>query len=65
MRHVYSKSSKIKYNNQLFRIFIRSDRKYAFMRIKMVGDKETYEYPTAQEFLHLTSVMNTHNRIKF
>lgn len=60
----YQKSSKIKYNNKLFRIFIRDDKKLAFLRIIEFGKAEKYEMPSAQEFLHLSSCF-TANRIKF
>lgn len=64
MKHIYKKSSKIKYNNKIFRILVRDDKKLAFLRIVGTGKKEKYEMPTAQEFLHLSSCF-TNNRIKF
>ena len=65
MKHNYKKARKIKYNNKLFQILIRDDNKLAFLKINVLNNEEVYEYPTAQEFLHLSSVLNTTNNIKF
>lgn len=62
---VYRKREKIKYNNQFFQIIERNDKKLGFLKIKYDGDNVVYEYPTAYEFLHLSSFMNKKNRIKF
>lgn len=62
---VYKKREKIKYNNQLFQIIERNDKKLGFLKIVYDDDKITYEYPTAYEFLHLSSFMDKNNRIKF
>lgn len=62
---VYRKREKIKYNNQFFQIIERNDKKLGFLKIKYEGDNVIYEYPTAYEFLHLSSFMNKKNRIKF
>lgn len=58
----YKKIKIIKYNNKLFQVLLREDQKYAFLQIVK---KDKYAYPTAQEFLHLSSVMQVNNRIKF
>lgn len=63
--NAYKKREKIKYKNQLFQIIERNDKKLGFLKIKQVGDELSYEYPTAYEFLHLSSFMNKKNRIKF
>lgn len=65
MKHVYKKLSKIKYNNNLFQIVVREDKKIGFFKIIVDGKTEKYEYPSAQEFLHLSSVINVNNQIKF
>lgn len=57
----YKKVQVIKYNNKVFQVLLREDQKYAFLQII---EKDKYAYPTAQEFLHLSSIMNK-NRIKF
>lgn len=62
---VYRKREKIKYNNQLFQIIERNDKKLGFLKIKYEGDNVIFEYPTAYEFLHLSSFMNKKSRIKF
>lgn len=63
MKHEFKKARKIKYNNNLFQIIIRDDNKIGFLKI--VDGKDKFAYPTAQEFLHLSSVLNTTNSIKF
>lgn len=65
MKYVYKKVLKIKYNNKLFQVLMRDDEKYGFLRIINQDNKDKYVYPTAQEFLHLNSVMNPQNRIHF
>ena len=62
---VYKKREKIKYKNQLFQIIERKDKKLGFLKIVVDGEKTEYEYPTAYEFLQLSSFMNKKNRIKF
>lgn len=62
---VYKKREKIKYKNQLFQIIERNDKKLGFLKIVREDEKMTYQYPTAYEFLHLSSFMNKKNRIKF
>ncbi len=62
---VYKKREKIKYKNQLFQIIERNDKKIGFLKIVYEDEKMTYQYPTAYEFLHLSSFMNKKNRIKF
>lgn len=62
---VYKKREKIKYKNQLFQIIERNDKRIGFLKIVYEDEKMTYQYPTAYEFLHLSSFMNKKNRIKF
>ena len=62
---VYKKREKIKYKNQLFQIIERNDKKIGFLKIVYEDEKMTYQYPTAYDFLHLSSFMNKKNRIKF
>ncbi len=62
---VYKKREKIKYKNQLFQIIERNDKKIGFLKIVYEDERMTYQYPTAYEFLHLSSFMNKKNRIKF
>ena len=57
----YKKVQIIKYNNKIFQVLLREDQKYAFLQII---EKDKYAYPTAQEFLHLSSIMSK-NGIKF
>ena len=57
----YKKVQVIKYNNKIFQVLLREDQKFAFLQII---EKDKYAYPTAQEFLHSSSVMSK-NRIKF
>lgn len=65
MKHVYRKTLKIKYNDNLFQVIVREDNKKGFLKVIKDGSIEKYEYPSAQEFLHLSSFVNTRNRIKF
>lgn len=65
MKNIYKKARKIKYNNNLFQIVIRSDNKIGFFKIINIDDKEKLILPTAKEFLHLSSVLNVSNSIKF
>lgn len=58
----YKTIQKIKYNDKVFLVLLREDKKYAFLKIV---EKDKYVYPTAQEFLHLSSVMQINNQIKF
>ena len=62
---VYKKREKIKYKNQLFQIIERNDKKIGLLKIVYEDEKMTYQYPTAYDFLHLSSFMNKKNRIKF
>ena len=62
---VYKKREKIKYKNQLFQFIERNDKKIGFLKIVYEDERMTYQYPTAYEFLHLSSFMNKKNRIKF
>jgi len=43
----------------------RNDKKLGFLKIVYEDENMTYQYPTAYEFLHLSSFMNKKNRIKF
>ena len=63
----YKKARKISYNKNFYRIIIREDNKIGFMKIVGYKDnnKEEYTFPTAQEFFHLSSVLNVNNSIKF
>lgn len=65
MKHVYKKSSMIKYNNKMFQIIIREDNSKGFLKVLENGNEKKFEYPTAHEFLHLSSFVNINNRIKF
>lgn len=65
MKNEYVKREKIKYKNQLFQIIERKDKKIGFLKIVFNDDEIAYEFPTAYEFLHLSSFMNKKNRIKF
>ncbi|MCH5167172.1 MAG: hypothetical protein J1F35_04680 [Erysipelotrichales bacterium] len=65
MKYTYKKIRKVKYNNKLFQIFIRDDNKLTFLKINNDNEELSYEYPTAQEFLHLNSLFNITNGIKF
>lgn len=61
----YKKDYVIEYNNMLFQVIIRDDNKMGFLKIINDGKKIRYEYPTAIEFLKLSSIVNIENRIKF
>lgn len=65
MKHIYKKARKIKYNNNLFQIVIRDDKKIGFFKIVNIADEEKLVLPSAKEFLHLSSVLNVSNGIKF
>lgn len=65
MKYKYKVARKIKYNNKIFQILIRDDNKIAFLRIDNKNGEYRYEYPTAQEFLHLSSFLNVSNGVKF
>jgi len=62
MKNTYKLARKIEYNHSLFQIVIRNDNKIGFFKINRDG---SYIYPSAQEFLHLSSILNTNNKIKF
>ncbi|HPZ23743.1 MAG TPA: hypothetical protein PLB45_03085 [Bacilli bacterium] len=65
MKHVYKKTYKIEYNKSLFQVVVREDKGVGFFKIIVDGNETKYEYPSAFEFLHLSSLVNTNNRIKF
>ena len=66
MKNIYLKTYKINYKNSLFQVVLRNDKSVGFLKISYdENGKETYELPTAMEFLHLSSVVNVNNRIKF
>ncbi|MCX4249285.1 MAG: hypothetical protein OSJ65_05940 [Bacilli bacterium] len=65
MKNIYKKARKIKYNNSIFQIIIRDDYKIGFFKIVNIDEKEILTLPTAKEFLHLSSVLNVKNGIKF
>lgn len=62
---VYKKDIVIEFNNSLFQVIIRKDNKKGFLKIIDDGTKISYKYPTAIEFLKLSSIVNVDNRIKF
>lgn len=64
-KSTYTKSLKLKYNKNIFRVIIRDDKKLGFLKIVNTGSKEEYAYPSACEFLHLSSFMNPKNQFKF
>lgn len=64
-KSTFQKSLKLEYNKNIFRVLIRNtDKKLGFLKI-VNEEKNEYEYPTAFEFLHLTSFMNPQNEFKF
>lgn len=63
--HIYRKDKRIKHKNDTFQIIVREDNKKGFLKIVDDGKEIKYEYPTAIEFLKLSSFINTDNRIKF
>ena len=66
MKHIYLKTYKISYNNSLFQVIVRNDKSVGFLKIDYdKNGEEKYSLPSAQEFLHLSSVVNVNNRIKF
>lgn len=66
MKHVYLKTYKISYNNSLFQVLVRNDKRVGFLKVNYdKNGEEKYSMPSAQEFLHLSSVVNVNNRIKF
>ncbi len=65
MQFKYKNASKIRYNNKLFQIVIRNDNKIGFYRIEKKNEIVKLVIPSAQEFLHLYSVLNVGNKIKF
>ena len=62
---VYKKDKRIKHKNNIFQVIIRDDNKKGFLKIVQDGNDTKYEYPTAIEFLQLSSFINVNNRIKF
>ena len=66
MKNIYRRTYKISYNNSIFQVLVRQDKSVGFLKITY-NDKGEQEYvlPNAQEFLHLSSVVNASNRIKF
>ena len=66
MKHIYRKTYKISYKNSLFQVIVRNDKSVGFLKIDYdKNGEEKYSLPSAQEFLHLSSVVNVNNRIKF
>lgn len=66
MKHIYLKTYKISYKNSLFQVIVRNDKSVGFLKIDYdKNGEEKYSLPSAQEFLHLSSVVNVNNRIKF
>jgi len=63
---IYRRAYKINYNNSLFQVIIRNDKSIGFLKIDIdQNGEEQFIMPSAQEFLHLSSVINTNNGIKF
>ena len=50
MKHIYKKTIKLRYNNQIFQVLVRDDHKFAFLKI-VDKDGQKYSYPTAHEFV--------------
>ena len=66
MKGIYLKTYKINYKNNLFQVLVRTDKSVGFLKISYdESGNEKYELPSAMEFLHLSSVVNTNNKIKF
>jgi hypothetical protein len=66
MKHIYRKTYKISYNNSLFQVLVRNDKSVGFLKVNVDSNGiEKYSLPSAQEFLHLSSVVNVNNAIKF
>lgn len=66
MKHIYRKTFKMSYNNHLFQVIVREDKSVGFLKIiDNKGKESTYEYPSAQEFLHLSSLLDNNSIIKF
>ena len=63
--HIYKKDKLIKHKNNTFQIIVREDNKKGFLKVVDNGKETKYEYPTAIEFLQLSSFVNVYNRIKF
>ncbi len=52
------KTYKISYKNNIFQVIVREDNGVGFLKINKKNGKEEYKLPTAQEFLHLSTVVN-------
>ncbi len=66
MKGIYLKTYKINYKNNLFQVLVRTDKSVGFLKISYdEAGNEKYSLPSAMEFLHLSSVINTNNKIKF
>lgn len=66
MKHVYRKTFKISYNNNVFQVLVRDDKNVGFLKITYDDNNNIkYVYPSAFEFLHLRSLLEKDNLIKF
>lgn len=65
MKYIYRKTYKISFNNSIFQVLVRNDKKVGFLKLNKSNSDEEYSLPSAFEFLHLASVVNTNNKIKF
>ena len=66
MKYIYRKTYKISFNNSIFQVLVRNDKKVGFLKLTYnEKGNEKLVLPSAMEFLHLSSVVNTNNRIKF
>lgn len=62
---IYKKDLIIKHKDNLFQVIVRNDNKKGFLKIVQDEEGVKYEYPSAVEFLKLSSFVNVENRIKF
>ena len=66
MYYIYRKTYKISFNNSIFQVLVRNDKKVGFLKLTYSEDgNQKYVLPSAFEFLHLSSVVNNNNKIKF
>ncbi len=56
-KHLYTRGSRIKYNNQMYQLIIRDDKSMGFLKIVVDNNKEKYEYPSAIEFINLSKLL--------
>ena len=66
MNYIYRKTYKISFNNSIFQVLVRNDKKVGFLKLSYNEDgNQEYKLPSAFEFLHLSSVVHVKNKIKF